>query len=120
MTSAGLRPRVVDIDPATLDYDPAALAGADCRRVLAIVATNLYGCPNDLPHLEAFARERDLLVVDDAAQAMGAAIGNRSSGTFGDAGQLHGCTTDADLHRPEQPVSHVVHCRSIRESRYFS
>jgi perosamine synthetase len=83
---AGLRPRVVDIDPATLDYDPAALAGADCRRVLAIVATNLYGCPNDLPHLEAFARERDLLVVDDAAQAMGAAIGNRSSGTFGDAG----------------------------------
>ena len=33
-------------------------------------------------------------------------------GTFGGAGQLHGRTGNAHLHRPEQPVPHVVHCRS--------
>jgi perosamine synthetase len=83
---AGLRPRVVDVDPATLDYDLDKLAAADHRRVLAVVATNLYGNPSNLPAIVALAREREVLVVDDAAQAMGASIDDQPSGTFGDAG----------------------------------
>jgi dTDP-4-amino-4,6-dideoxygalactose transaminase len=83
---AGLRPRLVDIDPVTLDYDRAALDGAETARVLAIVATNLYGLPNDLPALVEFGRARGVLVIDDAAQAMGAVSSGRPAGTWGDAG----------------------------------
>jgi dTDP-4-amino-4,6-dideoxygalactose transaminase len=83
---AGLRPRLVDVDPDSLDYDRAALAAADTSRVLAVVATNLYGIPNDLPHLVAFGRERGVFVVDDAAQALGAVSSGRPAGTWGDAG----------------------------------
>ncbi len=83
---AGLRPRLVDVDPETLDYDRAALDAADTGRVLALVATNLYGIPNDLPHLVAYGRSRDLFVVDDAAQALGAISSGRPAGTWGDAG----------------------------------
>jgi dTDP-4-amino-4,6-dideoxygalactose transaminase len=83
---AGLRPRVVDIDPQTLDFAPDALAQAETDHALAIIATNLYGLPNDLPRLVSFARERGMFLVDDAAQALGARVGGRPSGTWGDAG----------------------------------
>ena len=86
IVKAGLRPRLVDVDPDTLDFDRAALDAADTSRVLAIVATNLYGMPNDLPRLVAFGRARGVFVVDDAAQAMGATSSGRPAGTWGDAG----------------------------------
>ncbi|MCC7126913.1 MAG: DegT/DnrJ/EryC1/StrS family aminotransferase [Acidobacteria bacterium] len=83
---AGLTVRLVDIDPATLDYDEAALARVDTARALAIVATNLYGLPSNLPRLDAFAQASKLFLLDDAAQALGARVGGRASGTWGDAG----------------------------------
>jgi dTDP-4-amino-4,6-dideoxygalactose transaminase len=83
---AGLRPRFVDVVPQTLDFDPDALATTNCDRVVAMVATNLYGLPNDLPRWTEFARERGIFLVDDAAQAMGASVGGRPSGRWGDAG----------------------------------
>ena len=86
VVKAGLRPRLVDISPDTLDYAPDRLAAEDFSRVLAIIATNLYGLPNDLPALDRIARERGVFLIDDAAQAMGASVGGRLSGTWGDAG----------------------------------
>ena len=86
VVKAGLVPRIVDISPETLDYSRERLERTDVSRVLAVIATNLYGMPNDLPGLSAFARQRHLFLIDDAAQAMGASVGARSSGTWGDAG----------------------------------
>ncbi len=86
IVKAGLRPRIVDIDPATLDYCPDELRAVDFRHALAIVATNLYGLPNDLPGLQRIAREHGVFLVDDAAQSMGASIGGRPCGTWGDVG----------------------------------
>jgi perosamine synthetase len=83
---AGLRVRLVDINPDTLDINFEDLARHDLSRVLAVVATNLYGLPNDLPALAAFARKHGAFVIDDAAQAMGATIGGRPCGSWGDAG----------------------------------
>lgn len=83
---AGLRVRLADVDPETLDFAPDGLQRTDFRRVLAIVATNLYGLPNDMPALTALSRAQGLFLIDDAAQALGAAVCGRPSGTWGDAG----------------------------------
>ncbi|MEZ5287575.1 MAG: DegT/DnrJ/EryC1/StrS family aminotransferase [Vicinamibacterales bacterium] len=86
IVKAGLKPRLVDIVPHTLDYDAARLDEANWSRAVAVIATNLYGIPNDLPALAARARRHGVFLVDDAAQAMGAAVGGRRSGAWGDAG----------------------------------
>ena len=86
VVKAGLRIRVVDISPETLDYAPHQLANADLSRVLAVVTTNLYGHPNDLPSISNLAREAGVFLIDDAAQAMGASVVGRLCGTWGDAG----------------------------------
>jgi dTDP-4-amino-4,6-dideoxygalactose transaminase len=83
---AGLRPRIVDVLPETLDFDPDQLRSTDFSRVLAVIATNLYGLPSDMPAWSRLAAERSVFLIDDAAQAMGATVGGRWSGTWGDAG----------------------------------
>lgn len=83
---AGLTPRIVDIAPDSLDYAYPELEASDFSRVLALVATNLYGLPNDLPRLARIAASRGVFLIDDAAQALGATVGGRMSGTWGDAG----------------------------------
>ena len=83
---AGLRPRIVDISADTLDYSPEALAATDWSRVLAIVASSLYGLPADLPELVRVARSHGAFLIDDAAQAMGGKIAGQWCGTWGDAG----------------------------------
>ena len=83
---AGLRVRPIDILPSTLDFDPEALERADSSDAVAIVSTSLYGIPGDLRRLEAFAARRGIAMVDDAAQALGARLGDRPAGTFGRVG----------------------------------
>lgn len=83
---AGLRVRVLDIDPVTLSYDLDQLAHTDFSRVLAIVSSNLYGIPNDLPAIAAIARQHGVYFIDDAAQSMGAVMDGQAVGSFGDAG----------------------------------
>lgn len=83
---AGLRLRIVDINPRTLSYDRALLEGVDCSRVLAVVSANLYGLPNELDVIERFARSHGIYMVDDAAQALHATFKGRYAGTFGDVG----------------------------------
>jgi perosamine synthetase len=86
IVKAGLTPRLVDVRPDTLDFDARALDALDGHGVLAIIATNLYGMPNDLPGLSQVARRIGAFLIDDAAQALGARVGGRASGTWGDAG----------------------------------
>lgn len=83
---AGLKVRLGDVDPHTLSFDLDALRAMNTDRVLAIVTANLYGIPNDLAAIEAFAAERGIFMLDDAAQALGARCGSRAVGGFGDAG----------------------------------
>ena len=86
IVKAGLTPRLADVRPETLDYDPASLAQLDTSRVLAMIATNLYGTPNDMSVLTEFAHTRGIRLIDDAAQAFGASVDGRLSGTWGDVG----------------------------------
>lgn len=83
---AGLKPRLCDVDPASLSLDPEALRKFDFSRVLAVVTANLYGIPNHLKSIEAIAREHGVWMLDDSAQALGAMHEGRPVGGFGDVG----------------------------------
>ena len=79
----GLRQVFVDIDRETLNYDLDALAAAVTDRTRAVMAVNLLGNPNDFDRLSAFCRERDLVLIEDNCESLGATYGGRQAGTFG-------------------------------------
>ena len=80
---AGARPVFVDIDAETFALDPAQVERAITPRTRAVIAVHLYGHPADMDPLMAIARRRGLAVVEDAAQAIGAAYAGRPVGSFG-------------------------------------
>jgi dTDP-4-amino-4,6-dideoxygalactose transaminase len=85
---AGAEPLLVDIDPSTFTMDvrslEAAIASHRGAHLKAIVPVHLYGHPADMPAIVDIARRHRLFVIEDCAQAHGAAIGPRKIGTWGD------------------------------------
>jgi dTDP-4-amino-4,6-dideoxygalactose transaminase len=86
--SAGARPVFVDVDPETLNLDPAAVARAVTPRTRAILPVHLHGRPADMDPILACAREHEIAVVEDACQAHGARYKGRTAGTLGSCGAL--------------------------------
>jgi dTDP-4-amino-4,6-dideoxygalactose transaminase len=84
----GATPVFVDIDPATYALDVDAAARAVTARTRAVVAVHLYGHPAAMDRLTALARGHGLAVVEDAAQAIGAAFDGRPVGGWGDVACL--------------------------------
>ncbi len=83
---AGLRPVPCDIDPSTFDFEPALLEQALSGNTLCVIAHHLFGIPSDVDRTRALCEARGVLVVEDAAQAMGAESKGRKLGTLGDVG----------------------------------
>lgn len=79
----GLHLKFVDIDPATLNYDLDALQDAVSDRTRAIMCVNLLGNPNDFARIRAIAAPRNIVVIEDNCESMGATLGGRQTGTFG-------------------------------------
>ena len=84
LSYVGAKPVFVDIDPQTHCIDPARIELAITPRTKAIVPVHLYGHPADMDPIAKLARENTLVVVEDAAQAHGAAYKNSMCGTLGD------------------------------------
>ncbi len=89
----GATPLFVDIDPATYTMDPSdlgarieALSPAQKRRLKAIIPVHLYGHPCDMDKILRIAKKHRLAVIEDAAQAAGAAWKGKPVGSLGDAG----------------------------------
>jgi dTDP-3-amino-3,4,6-trideoxy-alpha-D-glucose transaminase len=80
----GARPVLVDVDPRRYTLDPERLEAAVTPRTRAVVPVHLYGCPADLGPIVEIARQHDLFVVEDCAQAHGAAYRGRRVGSWGD------------------------------------
>ncbi len=72
-----------DIDPVTFNVDPAAVEAAITPRTKAILPVHLYGQPADMDPLVALAKKHGLALVEDAAQAIGAAYKGKRAGSFG-------------------------------------
>lgn len=80
---AGATVRFADIDPATFTLHPDAVRDALRPATRAVMPVHLYGQPADMVAIAALADEHDLAVVEDAAQAHGAAVGHRRVGSYG-------------------------------------
>ncbi len=81
----GAVPVFVDVDPETYNLDPQRVEEALSDRTRAIVPVHLFGHPVDMDPLLKIARERDLLILEDAAQAHGAEYKGRRVGSIGHA-----------------------------------
>jgi dTDP-4-amino-4,6-dideoxygalactose transaminase len=85
---AGARPVFVDVERETLTLDVAALEGVITPRTRVIMPVHLYGHPAPMDRVTALARVRGVAVLEDAAQAVGAAWQGRPVGGWGDAACL--------------------------------
>jgi dTDP-4-amino-4,6-dideoxygalactose transaminase len=79
----GARPVFVDVDPETFTIDTHRIEDAITGRTKAIMPVSLYGLPAPMPAIVEIAERHGLAVIEDAAQAHGAAIGDRKSGSWG-------------------------------------
>ncbi len=82
----GATPVFVDVDPRTLNMDPAALQAAITERTKAVVAVDMFGYPCELDEIRAICERHGLALIEDAAEALGAEYKGRPVGGHGVSG----------------------------------
>jgi dTDP-4-amino-4,6-dideoxygalactose transaminase len=85
ITENRLVPVLVEPEPGTFNICPAGIRAAITDKTRAILAVHLYGRLADMPAIMAIAEQHNLLVLEDSAQAHGASLNGRKSGSWGDA-----------------------------------
>lgn len=86
IAATGARPVLVDIDAGTRCMDPRALSAALSPRTVAVVPVHLYGRPAPMAAIRETCDRAGVAVVEDAAQAHGALLDGRRTGSMGAAG----------------------------------
>jgi dTDP-4-amino-4,6-dideoxygalactose transaminase len=75
-----------DVDPVSLNIDPAAVESAISDRTAAVILVHYGGYPADMDRIVAAAHRHDAIVIEDCAHALGASYHGRSPGALGDIG----------------------------------
>ncbi|EGZ6803467.1 TPA: DegT/DnrJ/EryC1/StrS family aminotransferase [Vibrio cholerae] len=79
----GLKVKFVDIDRQTLNMDLDKLEAAITDNTRAILSVNLLGNPNDFARMKDIIADRDIFILEDNCESMGATINGKQAGTFG-------------------------------------
>lgn len=79
----GLKIKFVDIDLNTLNYDLNQLEQAVTDKTKAIMAVNLLGNPNDFDRINQIIGDRNIVLIEDNCESLGATYQNKFAGTFG-------------------------------------
>jgi perosamine synthetase len=116
-------PIFAEIDSLTLNLDPAAVEQAITPRTRALLVVHTFGVPADMDALQSIARRHNLVVIEDACEAIGAEFGRpsnaRRAGSFGDLAVL-GFYPNKQLTTGEggavlaQDPAHAARLRSLR------
>jgi len=86
MLIEGLRPVFVDISDKDLGMDPSKIKEEINENTVGILPTHLLGFPCEIQKINKIAKENNLFLIEDCAQAHGASVNGKKVGTFGDAG----------------------------------
>ncbi len=81
----GATPVFVDIDPGSLNMDPAAVEAAIGPRTKAILAVEAFGNPVHMDTYARIAARHELVLIEDACEALGTTLAGRKAGSFGRA-----------------------------------
>jgi len=79
----GLKLKFVDVDLQTLNFDLEQLEKAITKDTKMIMAVNLLGNPNDFDAINALIKDKDIVLVEDNCESMGAEFNGKQAGTFG-------------------------------------
>ncbi|EMD0831365.1 DegT/DnrJ/EryC1/StrS family aminotransferase [Morganella morganii] len=79
----GLKVKFVDIDRETLNIDIAKLENAITDKTKAILTVNLLGNPNDFKSIKNLTKDKDIIILEDNCESMGASFEGKSAGTYG-------------------------------------
>ncbi|RAZ49859.1 DegT/DnrJ/EryC1/StrS family aminotransferase [Campylobacter hyointestinalis] len=79
----GLKLKFVDIDLYTLNYDLNALKDAISDKTKMIMVVNLLGNPNDFDTINSIIKDKDIFILEDNCESMGAEYKGKQTGTFG-------------------------------------
>ena len=82
----GAKPVFVDVDPLTWTIDVDKLKEAITSRTKAIIPVHIYGVPAKMDAILEMARERDIYVIEDATESLGAVYKGKMTGAWGDIG----------------------------------
>jgi len=80
----GAKPVFVDIDPDSFNIDPSLIEDKITKRTKAIMPVHLYGQPANLKEIKDICDDKNLILIEDAAQAHGAKFEGKKVGSFGD------------------------------------
>jgi dTDP-4-amino-4,6-dideoxygalactose transaminase len=86
--SVGAKPVFVDVDPQSYQIDVSRIKAVITPRTKAIIPVHLYGHPSEMDPILEIAREHNLKVIEDNAQAFGAEYKGKKTGSFGEVGCL--------------------------------
>ncbi|MHC4325045.1 MAG: DegT/DnrJ/EryC1/StrS family aminotransferase, partial [Planctomycetota bacterium] len=81
--AAGAKPVFVDIDPASLNIDPAKIEPAITEKTKAILPVEVFGNPAGLDRVCEIAQKHNLAVIEDSCEALGSSLKGKMAGTFG-------------------------------------
>ena len=79
----GLKIKFVDIDIETLNYDLVQLESAITDKTRLVLAVNLLGNPNDFDCINNIIEDKNIILLEDNCESMGATFNNKKTGTFG-------------------------------------
>jgi CDP-4-dehydro-6-deoxyglucose reductase, E1 len=79
----GLKIKFVDIDIETLNYDLVQLESAITNKTRVVLAVNLLGNPNDFDCINNIIEDKNIILLEDNCESMGATFNNKKTGTFG-------------------------------------
>jgi len=116
---AGLKVRLVDVDPQTINIDIEDLESSISSRTRAISLVHVMGNPCDMDRIMELANKHDLIIIEDCCEAMGATWDDRKVGNFGVGGTFsfffshHITTMEGGMVSVTNPVD-AEHIRIMR------
>lgn len=91
VVAVGAKPVFADVDPESQNITAETIAKAITQKTKAVIPVHLAGWPCCMPEIMTLAKKHKLKVIEDCAQAHGAAYRNRPVGSFGDAAAFSFC-----------------------------